>query len=136
MRFFVRATARVTRPSSRAVPGLGALRVVLVALTASLWVSLLFLLRLEARNRLAGSPGESSPLYLAIVGLPSVLLVTACTVAAATALRRERCGADGSRPLALCSTLLLVGGVGLVAVPWYSGAVWEFASLPWKALAH
>lgn len=126
----------MTQPPGRALPALHALLIGLLALTASLWVSLLYLLQIEGRNRLAGSPGESSPLYLAIVGLPSVVLATACAGAAAAALRRERHGGDGARPLALCSTLLLAGGVGLVAVPWYGGAVWEFASLPWKALAH
>jgi membrane protease YdiL (CAAX protease family) len=126
----------VTQPSGTPITALRVLLAVSVAVTASLWLSLLFLLQLEGRNRLAGSPGESSPLYLAVLGLPSVLLATACTVAARVALRRERRGRDATRPLALCLTLLVVGAVVVLGMPPYGAAVWEFALLPWRVLAN
>jgi hypothetical protein len=45
--------------------------------TAWLWAAVFYPLQLEARNRLEGTPGESSPLYLALLGLPLVALVSA-----------------------------------------------------------
>jgi hypothetical protein len=76
-----------------------ALLVVLLPLTLTLWVSLVFLLQLEVRNRLAGSPGESSPLYLALLGLPAVALVSVACLAAALFLRASTSAADITRGL-------------------------------------
>ncbi len=102
--------------------------------TASLWVSLLFLLQIEARNRLQGSPGESSPLYLALFGLPCVLLATAACFSALAAVRRAGTGRPVTGALVTCGALLLVIGLSVLLLPWYGGAMQEFATLPWKAL--
>lgn len=111
----------------------GACGALLLATTA-LWVSLLYLLQIEVRNRLAGSPGESSPLYLALLGLPVVVLATAACVAASLAAHSGRAAAERRRGLGTAAVLLLVAGVGLLAVPSYGRAVQQFATLPWRAL--
>ena len=103
----------------------------LLPLAASLWVSLVFLLQLEARNRLADSPGESSPLRLALYGVPLVVLATGACLAAELTRRRR----GGSAVALLAPGLLLVGAaVALVGTRSYLGAMQEFATLPWDAL--
>jgi hypothetical protein len=111
-----------------------ALLVVLLPLTLTLWVSLVFLLQLEVRNRLAGSPGESSPLYLALLGLPAVALVSVACLAAALSLRASTSAADITRGLLAAAGALLVVLVAVAVNPSYAGALREFAALPWRAL--
>ena len=106
----------------------------LLVATAWLWVALIYLLQLEARNRLAGSPGESSPLYLALYGLPVVVLVSAACLAAGLALRRRNTQADVRRALATAVVLLLVAVAAVALVPTYAGAMTEFVLLPWRVV--
>lgn len=115
-------------------PGAIAVLAVLLPVTLSLWVSLVFLLGLETRHRLAGSPGESSPLYLALLGLPAVAVASAACLAAALATRRNNAGQDVARALITAGSLSLLGLLGLLVVPSYAGALQEFVTLPWRAL--
>ena len=107
---------------------------VLLPVKVSLWVSLLFLLQLETRHRLAGSAGESSPLYLALLGLPAVAVVTAACLAAALGTRRRNTGQDVARALAAAGALCLLGLLSLAVVPSYAAAMQEFVLLPWRVL--
>lgn len=107
---------------------------VLLPVTLALWVSLVFLLQLETRNRAAGSPGESSPLHLALLGLPAVAVVSAACLAAALGTRRRSTGPDVARALAASGALCLLALLALAVVPSYAGALQEFLTLPWRAL--
>jgi hypothetical protein len=111
-----------------------ALLVVLLPVTVWLWGCLVFLLQIEARNRLAGSPGESSPLYLALLGLPAVALASAACLAAALGVRRRNTAQDVARALAAAGALCLLGVLSLSVVPSYVGAMRELVTLPWRAL--
>ena len=111
-----------------------ALLVFLLPVTGWLWAALVFLLQLEARNRLNGSPGESSPLYLALLGLPLVAVVSAACLAAALGRRRRNRPPDVTRALLAAGALTSLALLSLVVVPSYASAMQEFATLPWRAL--
>ena len=122
--------ARPHQPSA----GSTALLAGLLIGTVWMWLSLIYLLQLEARNRLDGSPGESSPLYLALYGLPMVLLATGVCVVVALARRRHNSSADVARAWVAAATLTGIAVLALLIVPSYLGAMTEFVLLPWRVL--
>ena len=105
---------------------LGALLVV----AAWLWVAVLYLLQLEARHRLSGSLGESSPLRLALLALPAVVLVSLLCLVLALSLRRRNTEQDVRRALLTAAALALAAVAVLAVVPTSPAALCELVLLP------
>ena len=102
----------------------------LLVATAALWLSFIYLVQLDIRLTMRGSPGEHSPLRLALHGLPAALAATACFAAAYKASRAKtgRLGVAGGS----CLGLLAASTAVLLLLPSYLQTLSEFATLPWN----
>lgn len=96
---------------------------------AALWLSFIYLAQMDIRNTLRGSPGEHSPLRLALHGLPVALAATACFIVAVRASMAG--GGRAQLAVSICLAVLLVLALVLAASPAYAQALSEFVTLPW-----